>query len=254
MILNTLSSGEGPPLVLLHGLFGAAKNLGLLSRGLSPYARVIAMDLRNHGYSPHAPDMSFPTLAEDVANTIESLNLGPVRLAGHSLGGKTAMVLALTRPELVSHLAVLDIAPIPYDHDYDDYVAAMQAIPLGHALTRQAADAALAGAVKAAPMRAFLLNNLILGEHPHWRIGLEEIAAAMPQMLAWTDPPGVRPYTGPTLFLRGAESHYVQPSATPAILRLFPNAVQQSVPGASHWLHADRPQDVIAITKDFFFP
>jgi pimeloyl-ACP methyl ester carboxylesterase len=254
MILNTLSFGDGPPLVLLHGLFGAARNLGQLARGLASHARVVAMDLRNHGDSPHAPAMDFATMAGDVADTITVLNLGPVRLAGHSLGGKTAMALALTQPALVSRLAVLDIAPIPYDHDYDNYVAAMRALKLDHALTRGAADAALAEVVKAAPMRAFLLNNLVLGAHPRWRVGLEEIAAAMPNLLDWRDPPGCTPYPGPALFLRGAQSHYVPPSATPAITRLFPHAVQESIPGAAHWLHADKPQETLASLKDFFFP
>jgi len=253
MILNFSSSGEGPPLVLLHGLFGAAKNLGALARGLSPQARVIAMDLRNHGESPHGADMDFCAMAEDVAQTCAALGLERVRIAGHSLGGKTAMVLALTKPEAVERLAVLDIAPVRYRHGYDDYVRAMQAIELVPGLTRAAADAALAGVVHPAPMRAFLLNNLVLGEAPHWRVGLAEIGAAMPNLLDWKDPPGGRPYTGPTLFLRGGDSDYVRAEAAPAMARLFPGAEQQVVAGASHWLHADKPQQVIASLQEFFF-
>jgi esterase len=254
MILNTLTVGDGPKLVLLHGLFGAAKNLGALARGLSGQAQVISMDLRNHGDSPHGAEMDFATMAADVAETCAALGVERARVAGHSLGGKTAMALALTRPELVERLAVLDIAPVPYTHGYDDYIRAMQAIELSPALTRAAADAALAGVVDAAPMRAFLLNHLILGEAPHWRIGLQEIGAAMADLLAWEDPPGAAPYVGPTLFLRGAESDYVRPSADAAIKRLFPHAKQEAVAGASHWLHADRPQQVIASLKEFFFP
>lgn len=251
MILNTIVNGEGPPVVLLHGLFGAARNLGVIARGLSGAARVIAMDLRNHGDSPHGAVMDFPAMAGDVAETMASLGLAQARVAGHSLGGKTAMALALTRPELVERLAVMDIAPVSYQHDYDDYVVAMQGIPLTPGLTRSAAEAALAPVVEAPPMRAFLLNNLVLGAAPRWRIGLDEIGAAMPHLIRWDDPPGARPYTGPTLFLRGGESHYVRPSADAAIDRLFPHAERETVEGASHWLHADKPQQVIASLKGF---
>lgn len=252
MILNATQTGEGEPLVLLHGLFGAARNLGVLSRGLSSKARVIAMDLRNHGESPHGLPMDFVTMAQDVAETLASLGVGRVKLAGHSLGGKTAMALALTRPELVEKLVVMDIAPIAYDHDYDDYVAAMLAIELYPGLTRAEAEQALAQTVKAAPMRAFLLNNLVLGANPHWRVGLQELQAAMPDMLNWEDPPGAKPFTGPALFLTGAESNYVGPEADGPIRRLFPHAVRKEIAGAAHWLHADKPAEVLASLQEFF--
>ncbi|MBB5373472.1 alpha/beta fold hydrolase [Acidocella aromatica] len=252
MILNATQMGEGEPLVLLHGLFGAARNLGVLSRGLSGKARVIALDLRNHGESPHGLPMDFVTMAADVAETLAYLGLERVKLAGHSLGGKTAMALALTRPELVEKLVVMDIAPIAYDHDYDDYVAAMLAIELHPGLTRAVAEQALAQTVKAAPMRAFLLNNLVLGANPHWRVGLKEIQAAMPDMLNWVDPPGCQPFTAPALFLSGALSDYVGAEADEPIRRLFPNAMRQRIEGAAHWLHADKPAEVLASLQEFF--
>jgi pimeloyl-ACP methyl ester carboxylesterase len=254
MILNALIQGEGPPLVLLHGLFGAARNLGVLARGLAGQARVISLDLRNHGESPHGADMDFCSMAADVAESCAALGVKRIKVAGHSLGGKTAMALALTRPELVERLAVLDIAPVTYNHGYDAYVAAMRGIELSPDLTRAAADAALAAVVEAAPMRAFLLNNLVLGEAPHWRLGLPEIAASMAEMMVWADPPGAAPYQGRALFLRGAESDYVTPAATAVIRRLFPRAEEQSIEGASHWLHADKPKQVIAALQEFFFP
>ena len=254
MILNHVSQGDGPPVILLHGLFGAARNLGALARGLSAQARVVAMDLRNHGASPHGAAMDFATMAEDVAQTCTALGLGPVRLAGHSLGGKTAMFLALSQPEKVERLAVLDIAPVRYNHGYDEIVRAMLAIELAPGLTRHMAEAALAEAVPQAPMRAFLLSNLALGESPYWRLGLREIAAAMPQLLDWTDPHPCRPFNKPALFLRGGESDYVRPEAEGAIDRLFPHARQHAVAGANHWLHADKPAEVLAELGKFFWP
>jgi pimeloyl-ACP methyl ester carboxylesterase len=242
MILNTIRQGEGPPVVLLHGLFGAAKNLGVVARGLAGQGEVISMDLRNHGDSPRGAAMDFLTMAADVAETMAALEVPAARVVGHSLGGKTAMALALTRPAMVERLVVMDIAPVTYGHDYDDYVQAMLGLELTPSLTRQEADAALAPVVAAAPMRAFLLNNLILGE------------AAMGQMIAWEDPPGMQPYEGPALFLRGGLSDYVRPSADEPIARLFPDARRATIEGASHWLHAEQPERVISALKEFLFP
>jgi esterase len=253
MILNTLIAGEGPPIVLLHGLFGAAKNLGAIARALSTQARVLSMDLRNHGDSPHAAGMNYADMAADVATTMAAQNIGTARIIGHSMGGKAAMALALSRPEVVERLAVLDIAPVAYGHDYSDYVTAMRSIRLDAGLTRHAAEAAMAGAVPDAPLRAFLLNNLILGAEPRWRIALEEISAAMTDLFAWPDM-AWQPYPGPTLFLRGGASHYVPEESTPAIMRLFPAAKIQTIIGAGHWLHAEQPAAVIGALSEFLIP
>lgn len=252
MILHVIETGEGPPLVLLHGLFGAARNLGVLARALGRDFRVLSMDLRNHGDSPHAEGMDFAALAADVAETCAGLGVEKYDLCGHSLGGKTAMALALTQAHCVARLAVLDIAPVAYHHGYDDYVRAMLAMPLTPELTRHEADQRLAAVVPAAAMRAFLLNNLILGQNPHWRLGLGQLGRAMPQMLGWPELPGAKPYAGPALFLRGGDSDYVRPEADAVITSWFPQAERACIEGASHWLHADKPQDVIAKLREFF--
>jgi len=249
MRLNFLDQGDGPPVVLLHGLFGAAKNLGVLARALAATHRVISMDMRNHGDSPHDAVMNYSSMAADVAETMDSLGMGTAAVVGHSMGGKTAMVLALTEPARVAKLAVLDIAPMTYHHNYAAYVAAMQALPLTPKLTRAQADAALGDAVETAAMRAFLLNNLTLGETPHWRLGLEEIGGAMQDLFAWQDVGA--PYQGPALFLRGGSSDYVGPEAEPEIKRLFPQAEIVTVEGAGHWLHAEKPAEVIAAVQAF---
>ncbi|MBU6448709.1 MAG: alpha/beta fold hydrolase [Rhodospirillales bacterium] len=251
MILNVLDAGEGSPLVLLHGLFGAARNLGILSRALSSSFRVFALDQRNHGESPRGAVMDYAVMAADVVETLAYLGISRARICGHSMGGKTAMMLALTKPELVEKLAVMDIAPVTYRHDHSDLVAAMRAVPLSATLTRGEADKAMAATVKEAPLRAFLLNNLVLGEAPHWRLGLDEISANMANLFRWDDPPGAVPYTGPALFLCGAKSNFVTPAAEPDILQRFPQARIERVEGASHWLHAEKPEQVIAALRDF---
>jgi pimeloyl-ACP methyl ester carboxylesterase len=251
MILNSIEQGEGPPILLLHGLFGAAKNLGVIARALSAQARVVSLDARNHGDSPHDPAMTYETMAADVAETAASLNITQASIIGHSMGGKTAMMLALTSPALVSRLAVLDIAPVPYGHDFDAYVAGMRALPVTPNLTRAAADEALAAFVPEAPFRAFLLNNLHVGPQPRWRINLDNIASAMPDLIAWSPPAAAKPYPGPSAFIRGANSTYVSKDGQAAIKSWFPNASLETIDHAGHWLHAEQPDKVVAALQGF---
>lgn len=254
MILNAIEQGEGPPLILLHGLFGTARNLGAVARGLGNQARVYSLDLRNHGDSPHDPDMAYTVMAADIAETMDAKGIASAPVVGHSMGGKVAMTLALTHPERVTKLAVMDIAPVTYDHDYNGYVEAMQAIPLNNEVNRKAANERLAAAIPDAALRVFLLSNLMLGgTDPHWRFGLSEIGGAMHSLLRWTDPADMTPYGGPALFLRGSNSDYVMPDSHDRIAALFPAAKIQTIENAAHWIHAEQPLAVIAALQAFLF-
>jgi len=249
MILNATQAGEGPPVVLLHGLFGAARNFGAVQRALAPRFRVVALDLRNHGDSPHAPDMRYPTQAADVRDTMLSLGIEKAAVIGHSMGGKTAMAMALRWPDQVGRLLVADIAPVIYQHGNDAIARAMSAIRLTPSLTRAEADAALAAAVPRADIRAFLLQNLRLGLSPYWRIGLTEIAAAIPDLEGWVDLPGS--YTGPPLFVTGANSDYVTPEHRSIIRSMFPSARFVAIKNAGHWVHADNPAGFLSVVEAF---
>jgi pimeloyl-ACP methyl ester carboxylesterase len=249
MILNAIQAGEGPPVVLLHGLFGAARNFGAIQRAVAPRFRVVALDLRNHGDSPHEPDMRYPTQAADVRETLLSLGIQRAAVVGHSMGGKTAMAMALRWPEQVGRLLVADIAPVNYQHGNNMIADAMIAIPLTASLTRQQADAALADAVPRADIRAFLLQNLRFGAEPHWRIGLPEIAAAIPDLEAWTDLPGT--YPGPCLFVTGANSDYVLHEHRPIIRTQFLKARFVAIKNAGHWVHADNPAGFLSVLEAF---
>ena len=253
MILNSIEQGEGPALILLHGLFGTARNLGAVARGLCTQARVVSLDLRNHGDSPHDPDMDYTTMAADIAETMDAKGIASAPVVGHSMGGKVAMTLALTQPRRVEKLVVMDIAPVTYAHDYAGYVEAMQAIPLNNEVNRKAANESLAAAIPDAALRVFLLSNLVLGGNPHWRFGLSEIGGAMQSLLGWTDPSEGRTYNGPVLFLRGGRSDYVTPDSHQRIGELFPGAKIQTIEPAAHWLHAEQPQAVIAALQAFLF-
>jgi pimeloyl-ACP methyl ester carboxylesterase len=147
MRLHVIEAGQGAPLVLLHGLFGSARNWGAVQKALAAEYRVVALDLRNHGASPHAPDMDYAAQAADVAETLAALGIDRAVVLGHSMGGKVAMMLALMQPELIERLIIADIAPRPYPPALRAVVAAMQAVPLNAALTRPEADQALRAAV-----------------------------------------------------------------------------------------------------------
>lgn len=250
MILNAIAMGSGTPVVLLHGLFGQARNFGQIQRALAQRWRVIALDLRNHGGSPHAADMRYATMAEDVLETLASLDAAAAALIGHSMGGKVAMRAALLHPEPVARLLVSDIAPVVYPPHNHPIVAAMRAVPLHDGLTRAAADASLVDAVPDPLVRAFLLQNLRLGAPPAWRIGLNEIAAAMADVEGW-DAMGDATYSGRTLFVAGETSEYISQDDRPTIRVLFPKARFVTVKRAGHWVHADNPAGFLAVVEAF---
>nr|WP_186827223.1 alpha/beta fold hydrolase [Paracoccus aurantiacus] len=247
-MLNTIISGEDhglPPVVLVHGLFGSAKNLGGLERRLDGGRKVIAVDMRNHGDSPHDPDHSYPALAGDLAEVIKAHG-GVADIVGHSMGGKAAMVLALSRPEMVRRLAVLDIAPFGYSHSQQEYVDAMLALDLDGLRLRSEADKRLAQHVDEPGVRAFLLQSLDLkADPPRWKLNLPVLSDQMALLTGWPDGLPKRAFEGPALFLAGGESDYASPGArADAIRDYFPQAELQYIPNCGHWLHAEEPKRV----------
>ncbi len=253
MILHAVARGEGKPVALLHGLYGQAGNFATVQRKLAATGRrVIALDLRNHGASPHAPTMRYPEMAADVLETLRAAAALPCALVGHSMGGKVAMCAALAAPDAVERLLVADIAPVAYPHEASQgaYLAAMAAVALHPGLTRAEADAVLAEAVPDALVRGFLLTNLLPGAAPRWRLNLAAIAAALPQLVGWPEELGGR-YDGPTLFLAGARSDYLRPEHRATIRALFPAARFATLKAAGHWLHADDPDGFVAAVAAF---
>jgi pimeloyl-ACP methyl ester carboxylesterase len=250
MILHAVEAGHGEPLVLLHGLFGSARNFATVQREFARQHRSMALDLRNHGASPHDADMRYEVMAADVLQTLDRMSALPATLVGHSMGGKVAMRVALAQPDAVTRLIVADIAPVAYPPHYHDIAEAMAALELSPGMKRAVADAALAAAVPDPAMRPFLLQNLQLGASPGWRMGLHEIATALPEIESWGAPADVR-YTGPTLFIAGATSDYIKPEHRPVIRTLFPRARFVTLKNAGHWLHADNPAGFVAVVEAF---
>lgn len=229
-----------PPLLIVHGLFGSARNWNAIAARLADGREVIAVDLRNHGASPWAPTHGYPDMAGDLAEVIGALG-GRADVLGHSMGGKAAMWLALSEGALVDRLIVADIAPVAYAHDNAQHIRALQALDLAGLNGRAEADRRLAALVPDAALRAFFLQSLDLkADPPRWRLNLEVLEAEMPKIVGW---PGiVAQFPGRTLFLSGAQSDYIRPEHRATILALFPAARFVRIPGAGHWLHADAPR------------
>ena len=248
-IIHGMPTGA-PPLVIAHGLFGAARNWGAIGKRLARERQVVAVDMRNHGESFWDPDHGYGAMAADLAGVIEDLG-GRADVLGHSMGGKAAMTLALTAPERVGRLIVADIAPVAYDRSQIGYVEAMRATELGGIDRRADAETRLAAHVEDPMVRAFLLQSIELGgAGPRWKLNLDALGAEMPRIMGFEVPEGAS-FDGPALFITGAASDYVQPEHWPQVRRLFPAVEHVEIPGAGHWVHADAPGAFIGAVETF---
>jgi len=237
--------------VVLHGLLGSGRNWMTVARRLSGDHLVLAPDLRNHGSSPWAESTTYAAMAWDVLALLEQRGR-PVALVGHSMGGKTAMVVALRRPDLVERLVVVDVAPVTYAHGFGDYARAMQGVDLSGVTRRAEVDVALASAVPDPGVRAFLLQNLVVEAGvARWRANLTALERDMATISSFPSIPPDRRFDGPTLFVAGGESDYVHRDQAPLVRTLFPAAQLAVIPAAGHWVHAERLDDFLAVLVPF---
>ncbi|MCW1951876.1 MAG: alpha/beta fold hydrolase [Octadecabacter sp.] len=240
-MLNILTYGDPslPKLLIAHGLFGSARNWGVIAKRLSDTYHVITPDMRNHGASPWFETQNYFDMADDLAALLDE----PAYVVGHSMGGKAAMVLALKHPHLIRKLIVADIAPIVYTHSQTQHITAMRSIDL-HAVERRSQ----AGETLDPEVRDFLLQSLDVKEK-RWTLNLDVLEAEMPKIIGFPDLTGS--FDGPTLFLSGADSDYVTPDHRPKIKSLFPKARFAKLPDAGHWLHAQKPREFEATLRAF---
>lgn len=238
------SSTGRVPLLIAHGLFGSARNWGGVAKRLSATRRVTAVDMRNHGASDWSESHSYPDMAADLADIINERT----DILGHSMGGKAAMALALNRPDRLRKMVVADIAPVTYAHTQQPMIDAMRAVELDRVESRRDADAQLAERIDDAGVRAFLLQSLNVKER-RWRLNLDALEQEMSRIIGFPELDGV--FEGPTLFLTGADSAYVTGAHRSRIRALFPQARFVRIPGAGHWLHADRPRAFEAAVTAF---
>ncbi len=233
-----------PPLLIAHGLFGSARNWGVISKRLSETRQVTTVDMRNHGESPRHTTNSYLDMAHDLAEVVSDGS----DVLGHSMGGKAVMTLALTHPDRLRRIVIADIAPVAYGHTQQHLIEAMRRIDLTKVETRRDADTQLARHEDAPGVRAFLLQSLDVKAR-EWRLNLDVLEAEMDKIIGFPDLEGE--FNGPALFLSGAESDYVLPEHRARIKSLFPKARFAKIPGAGHWLHADKPREFEAAVQIF---
>ena len=243
--------GDGPPLVIMHGLFGSARNWRTVAERLADRYHVYAVDLRNHGESAHADTMSFSEMIDDLRVFLDAQGLERTAMVGHSVGGKVTMLFALLYGQHLDRVIVVDIAPFAYAHTYLPEVKAMQGVDLGAVTSRADADERLGRAIFDATLRTFLLQNLVSRDGGYaWRINLEAIANAMEQLTGFPDVTGLE-YDGPSLFISGDGSDYVRAGYHAKIRTLFPAAEFTVIPDAGHRVHADQPDKFLTCVQHF---
>ncbi len=246
------TQGAGSPLLILHGLFGSARNWTAVAKHLADSYRVYHVDLRNHGNSPHADSMTYDEMAADVRGFILEQGLTGAAIVGHSMGGKTAMTLALRHADLIGPLAVVDIAPTAYQPHHAELIAAMQATDLSGLQRRAEADARLAQRIADAGLRAFLgLSLMPAGSGFSWQFNLPAIAANLGALSGFPEFEPGETFAGATLFVIGALSNYVRPQHHATIHARFPKAEIAAIAGASHWVHAEQRDAFVARLREF---
>ncbi len=251
MRLHYHETGSGPTVLILHGLFGSGDNWARIGRALESEYRVVLADLPNHGSSPHIAHTDYLTLADAVAEFIAGRGEGAVRVAGHSMGGKVGMALALRHPEFVERLVVLDIAPKRYRASHFEILDAMAAVERERPDTRVEADRILGeNGVEPAPVRAFLLKSYRAGgaDGTGWKLNLAALREGYDDILDWPEPAR----TGgavPVTVIYGDRSGYVDEADRPRFEALFSQVRMARVDGAGHWLHAEKPEKVVELLR-----
>lgn len=233
------------PLLIIHGFFASARNWRGIAKALAADRPVYVLDMRNHGVSPHAPEMDYPLMAADVAAFMDRHGIARADLLGHSMGGKIAMWLALQQPARIGRLIVADIAPVDYRHSFDATVQALLDLPLAEFGNRKQMEEWLAPAIPDLAYRQFLLQNLQFADGIYsWRINLQYFRHNAAHIVGFPRTAPDHAYSRPALFLAGGDSRYVDPAA---VRRLFPNAQLATMPGCGHWLHVEDPQTFLRL-------
>tara|TARA_Y100000385_G_scaffold287755_1_gene352678 strand:- start:3471 stop:4235 length:765 start_codon:yes stop_codon:yes gene_type:complete len=249
--LNYQEQGNGYPVILIHGMFGSLSNLGNLARCLSNQFRVISVDLRNHGDSPHDSVFDMATMAEDILYLMDILSLPTAFIVGHSLGGKVGMQLALSHADRVNKLVVADISPVTYQPRNDPALNGLIALSEASIQNRNQAEELLADFISDSQTRAFLLKNLKRNDDRFvLRLNINAVIENYGTALV-AAPSGDR-FDNPCLFIKGETSAYIQEKHRPIIKDMFPNSQVNVISGAGHWLHAEKPKLFNNQVMEFF--
>ncbi len=251
MQLHFKQLGHGEPLVLLHGLFGSADNWFGVAPKLAEKFHVLIPDLRNHGHSPHHAEMDYPLMAADVEKFFAAQKIESAHVIGHSMGGKVAMQFALDFPARIKKLIVVDMAPRAYQRTHDHIFEALLELDLAAFQTRPQIEEALATKIPSLNLRRFLLKNLGRTDDGKlvWKMNLRGVAENYLRLGEVLN--AGQPFAGPTLFIRGGKSDYINAADELAIHQLFPAAKIQTIATANHWVHADAPTEFVRLVLEF---
>ncbi|WP_215224278.1 alpha/beta fold hydrolase [Echinicola shivajiensis] len=251
MKLNFKKVGEGKPLIILHGLFGSADNWLSIAKELENNYTMYLVDQRNHGDSPKSEDWDYKAMVDDLAAFMSSQGLESADIMGHSMGGKTAMNFALKYPNKVNKLIIADIAPRYYPPHHQKILEGLNAINMDELKSRKEADDTLAKYIDEIGIRQFLLKSLGRDENRKfiWKVNLPVITEKINNVGEALS--GHNSFDGPTLFMRGANSNYIQDTDKEDLEQYFPNYKLITIKNAGHWLHAEQPAAVVATIKAF---
>ncbi len=245
-LYGDLEQDRKPPLVLLHGMLGSSSNWqGVATRLTEQGYCCIVPDLRNHGRSPHDPNMDYPLMAGDLLRLLDDLELQQVVPVGHSMGAKVAMWLALNYSDRVDRLVAVDMAPVRSTNRFERVFDALMSLDLQRIASRKEADAHLAESLESPMLRQYLLQNLVPGDDSsgwHWRINLRVLDSVLEHILDFPTVGELTAFQGDALFVYGGDSDYISADAAPSIQRLFPFARLRAIPGAGHWVYAEQPE------------
>lgn len=234
------------PVILIHGLFGNLDNLGVLGRDLQNQHDTLQIDLRNHGLSPRSPQMNYPAMAQDVLMLMDELSIERAIVIGHSMGGKVAMSLTALIPDRLEKLIAIDIAPVDYQlRRHDTIFAALNAVTQAGVTSRSEAAKLMRDIIKEEGVIQFLLKSFQQGE---WRFNVPVLWEQYENIVGWQVVP---PWQGPTLFIRGEKSPYLDDSYRDALVSQFPNARAHVISGAGHWVHSEKPEAVLRAIHRF---
>lgn len=251
MQLHFKKTGQGKPLIILHGLFGSADNWLNIAKGLERDFTTYLVDLRNHGDSPHHEDWNYEVMAKDLAQFMQDQGLEKAHIMGHSMGGKTAMTFALAYPDQVDRLIIVDIAPRYYPVHHQTILEGLNAIDLDKLKSRKEAEDVLGQYVNDKGIRQFLLKSLGRDKEGKfvWKINLPVITDKIKNVSEAIDQD--RQFDHPTLFIGGANSDYIQEKDKTEIEKYFPHSQIVKIKNAGHWIHAEQPEAVIRTVKAF---
>lgn len=251
MNLNFKEFGQGFPIIILHGLFGTLDNWQTIAKKLAENFSVYILDQRNHGRSPHANFMDYQSMSEDLKNFMESQWIFEANIIGHSMGGKTAMQFALDYPEMTKKLVVVDIAPKKYTERHNHIFKALMSLDLDNLKSRQEIDDILQSQIKDYGERQFLLKNLTRKKEGgfQFKMNLSIIHQHYPQILAAIENEEI--FEKSSLFIKGGISKHILEGDEEKIFEIFPNARIETIEGAGHWVHADKPQELHSLIKTF---